>query len=129
METDHTGRDVFRETEVDQETSTMTKLVKMQILFGERFRVGAFIVKMDSIRSRTSFVLAVYKSMVEKFEITDRLPVEIITGVKVKAGNGDRPYRAWVILEVPESMEVERFNKEPDSVRFGGPRPRMSVDA
>jgi hypothetical protein len=86
-------------------------------LIGERFKVGARFITVKQIKSATTVILEVEGSMNAQFEVTDRLPTEILMGVKVIALKSDRPHRATLVIDAPKDVRIERLQNVP-SERF-----------
>jgi len=88
--------------------------LRLRILVGERFKIGPVMITLVRIKSPTCFVLEKEGAMTAQFEITDRIPVEIMPNVKVVAAKGDRNYRATVIIDAPKTVRIERMQHEND---------------
>lgn len=84
--------------------------LKLKILVNERFKIGTTFVTLTKIRSASEFTVSLDKAMIEVYDIDDRRPTQVMPGVTLQAGRGDKPHRATVIINAPPNVKIERLN-------------------
>lgn len=89
--------------------------LKLQILIGERFKIGARYFTLRQVKGPTTVILELEGSMTQQFEVTDHpRGTEVLPGVKIHTLKSDRSHRATIVIEAPKEVRIERLQKTPD---------------
>jgi hypothetical protein len=91
------------------------------LLKDERIKIGAVFCRVVKIETPNRFVLEVEGSMLRQYTIDSEKPSEVLPGVTVQAGNGERRYRAAVVINAPANIRISRLADQTNTVRFGNP--------
>jgi hypothetical protein len=80
---------------------------------GQQFKVGKALLTLAEVKGPECFVLERPGALKQRWTI-DTKPFEILPGVRISAGKSDRPYRAWITIDAPKDVRIERVPVETD---------------
>lgn len=80
---------------------------------GQQFKIGNVVFTVAKITGPDTFVLERRAGMIQQTQIEAR-PIELLPNVKVSAGKSDRPHRAWITIDAPRDVRIERIPVDTD---------------
>jgi len=92
---------------------------------GQQFRVGNVVFTVVKVRGPQAFIMERQGgAVIQRFEI-DHHVNEVLPHVKISAGRSERHGRAWITIDAPRDIRIERIPAEVDE--FGDDEPPQAA--